>query len=263
MGPVRSRRRRRPCVRSRPRNSKSEVTDFCVGSGYRLYNPSTGRWPNRDPLGDKAFLDKESRKRGRRAAKRFHEEALLPSYVFVRNSPVTQIDAEGLALTLPPATWPAVAAGAAGFGVGCLIDRGGCWARVVSALCEGERAANRVAPDGSEHHSRPLLCRADYNYDIQPREGDDADLLTHCITACRLTQDPPWPCWGAGGALKALQSREDRASAGSIIDWRNNNVGSGVGINIGPQGDCVQGCLDALNNRLLYTIENGHPSPEH
>jgi hypothetical protein len=63
--------------------------------------------------------------------------------------------------------------------------------------------------------------------------------------------------------LKALQSREDRASAGSIIDWRNNNVGSGVGINIGPQGDCVQGCLDALNNGLLYTIVNGRPFPEH
>ncbi len=50
MGVPCSRRRNRRLSRSRPRNSKSELTAFCVGSGYRLYNPSTGRWLSRDPI---------------------------------------------------------------------------------------------------------------------------------------------------------------------------------------------------------------------
>jgi len=32
--------------------------------GYRFYNPTLGRWLNRDPLGDEAFLKQYSIKKG-------------------------------------------------------------------------------------------------------------------------------------------------------------------------------------------------------
>ncbi len=89
MGPVRSRRRRRLHSRSRPRNSESEIPAFCVGSGYRLYNPSTGRWPNRDPLGEPGF----ELTRGKRP------DALGDGpnlYAFVANLPVGRVDFFGL-----------------------------------------------------------------------------------------------------------------------------------------------------------------------
>jgi RHS repeat-associated protein len=199
--------------------------------GYRFYNPSTGRWPNRDPIGEKG---------GRNL------------YGFVYNNPVGLVDGDGrVHIVIPPVVI------AIGVGLGYCADVAGCRLHVNNELCKAARDANRVAPDGSEHHTDAFLCRNTYR-DVTPREGDHADLLTHCIAACRLAQRP-FPCLGPDGALAELQRRESRESAGSEIDWRNNNVGSGVGINIGPKGDCVQGCLDALGAGLLYTIANGRP----
>ncbi|MGA1238339.1 MAG: RHS repeat-associated core domain-containing protein, partial [Limisphaerales bacterium] len=44
-------------------------------SGYRLYNPSTGRWPNRDPIGEAGGIN---------------------LYGFVANGPTYSIDSSGL-----------------------------------------------------------------------------------------------------------------------------------------------------------------------
>jgi len=219
---------------------------------YRVYQPSTGRWLNRDSINEFGFKILAGR-----THRPFYKDEEKTFYGFVGNYPIIGIDADGLAIAIPPWAWPV----AAGIGVGYCYDIAHCRAKVFDALCLAERDANRVAPDGSEHHSHPFLCRNTYRLDDdEVQEGQDADLLTHCIAACRLTQHP-WPCFGPDNALEILQSRETRATVGSEIDWRNNNVGSGVGINIGPKGDCVQGCLDALNSGLLYTIVNGQPAP--
>jgi RHS repeat-associated protein len=82
MGAARSRRRRRLRSRPRPRHSESEISAFCVGSGYRLYNPSTGRWPSRDPIGELG-----------------HDGANL--YAFVRNTPVNLVDTDGRESWIP------------------------------------------------------------------------------------------------------------------------------------------------------------------
>jgi len=57
--------------------------------GYRYYDPSTGRWPNRDPIGEPGF-ELMRRRRGR-----------VPSldgnlYGFVGNNPINLFDALGL-----------------------------------------------------------------------------------------------------------------------------------------------------------------------
>jgi RHS repeat-associated protein len=75
MHAARSRHRRRLHSRPRLRNSKSEISAFCVGSGYRFYNPSPGRWVNRDPIGEKGGAN---------------------LYGFLRNSPIHAIDPRGL-----------------------------------------------------------------------------------------------------------------------------------------------------------------------
>ncbi len=63
--------------------------------GYRYYDPDTGRWPNRDPLGEPGF-----------EALRGGEIDLLGDgqnlYQFVKNNPVTWIDLLGLKRQLTP-----------------------------------------------------------------------------------------------------------------------------------------------------------------
>jgi RHS repeat-associated protein len=50
-----------------------DETDF-IYYGYRFYNPSTGRWPNRDPIGEKGGLN---------------------LYVFAHNTPINAFDPDG------------------------------------------------------------------------------------------------------------------------------------------------------------------------
>ncbi len=64
--------------------------------GYRYYKPSTGTWPNRDPLGDEAFLRGQTKGKSRRTQKHLVEHGNLPSYLFVKNSPLGKIDTLGL-----------------------------------------------------------------------------------------------------------------------------------------------------------------------
>jgi RHS repeat-associated protein len=65
---------------------------FCgVVSGRRYYNPSTGRWQSRDPIGDFGFQEKLSTDR--------IEEGNGPNlYAFVNNAPTTHYDVLGLFL---------------------------------------------------------------------------------------------------------------------------------------------------------------------
>jgi RHS repeat-associated protein len=67
--------------------------------GYRYYNPSTGRWPNRDPLGDVVFFQEHSRGKKEEALRQLAKQAELPSYVFVQNDPEDRSDYLGLAIS--------------------------------------------------------------------------------------------------------------------------------------------------------------------
>jgi RHS repeat-associated protein len=64
--------------------------------GFRFYEPGLQRWPNRDPLANGSFLtryyDGKSEKQ-RRLAK---EHSFKHAYLYVQNSPLTTIDANGL-----------------------------------------------------------------------------------------------------------------------------------------------------------------------
>ena len=58
---------------------------------HRYYNPSTGNWPNRDPLGEPGF----ELLRGKQASASAGEPN---RYLFVKNSPLQNIDPDGLDL---------------------------------------------------------------------------------------------------------------------------------------------------------------------
>jgi RHS repeat-associated protein len=64
--------------------------------GYRYYNPSTGRWISRDPLGDPAFPHQNRARVFSESHVRPQDDLLLPAYAFVRNDPAGRVDLFGL-----------------------------------------------------------------------------------------------------------------------------------------------------------------------
>jgi RHS repeat-associated protein len=64
--------------------------------GYRYYAPSTGRWINRDPLGDRAFLKQQAQGKTQKERRNLYREALRPAYLFSANAPVSNYDCFGL-----------------------------------------------------------------------------------------------------------------------------------------------------------------------
>jgi RHS repeat-associated protein len=63
--------------------------------GYRYYDPSTGRWPNRDPINEPGF----NLVRGKSGTFDLDEERAI--YCFVRNDPISRSDVHGLGLCAP------------------------------------------------------------------------------------------------------------------------------------------------------------------
>ena len=64
--------------------------------GYRYYDPSAGRWPNRDPLGDEAFFTLYAQGKSRIERTQLRAESLKPLYAFVGNDPLNHVDLFGL-----------------------------------------------------------------------------------------------------------------------------------------------------------------------
>jgi RHS repeat-associated protein len=64
--------------------------------GYRYYKPSTGTWPNRDPLGDKKFYDDYVEGKSDLEVISLLSESLSPTYTFTGNNSINQIDVLGL-----------------------------------------------------------------------------------------------------------------------------------------------------------------------
>ena len=68
--------------------------------GYRYYDPVTGRWPSRDPIGEKAFFDSYTAGKSDKDKSHLGIESLKGRYGFLENSPTNKIDENGLAMKL-------------------------------------------------------------------------------------------------------------------------------------------------------------------
>jgi RHS repeat-associated protein len=68
--------------------------------GYRYYDPGTGRWLGRDPLGDEAFLILFTADKSEAVEFRFRAEGLKAAYLFVNNNAVWFVDPTGLETVL-------------------------------------------------------------------------------------------------------------------------------------------------------------------
>jgi len=68
--------------------------------GYRYYNPSTGRWLSRDPIGDIAFCEQNLQNVDSDRLDQLASDANDPEYLFVKNSPLNNVDWLGLNTTI-------------------------------------------------------------------------------------------------------------------------------------------------------------------
>jgi len=83
-----------PMAKTNPFRFSTKYQDEETGLvyyGYRYYDPSTGRWPNRDPIGEPGF---ELLRRKQASASTGEPNR----YLFVKNNPLQNIDPEGLDL---------------------------------------------------------------------------------------------------------------------------------------------------------------------
>jgi len=64
--------------------------------GYRYYQPATGRWISRDPLGEASFFREFTRRAGRSEVTRLSRASRLPPYLFIDNDPIGNFDYLGL-----------------------------------------------------------------------------------------------------------------------------------------------------------------------
>ena len=67
-----------------------------VQDALAFYNPSTGRWLNRDPIGEEAFFQTYTTSWTWRKRQRARIETLKPAYDFLANDSIDSIDAVGL-----------------------------------------------------------------------------------------------------------------------------------------------------------------------
>jgi hypothetical protein len=80
---------------------------FASQDAQAFYNPSPGRWLNRDPLVDNVFLASYLERSSRSEHKRLRLEILQPVASFLRNDPVDKIDFYGLIGLQDPLDVPA------------------------------------------------------------------------------------------------------------------------------------------------------------
>ena len=161
--------------------------------GYRYYKPSTGTWPNRDPMGEVGF-------------EVLHKGSASPlagdmnRYLFVRNDPNGLIDSDGLGVIVIPIPVGGVGAGAGigvggaigiglgvGVGAGLLLDTytpvgsiGTAIANRVCPLKQYKTEACRKIADWVDPTTGRRFCRfrCDYSEEIIPREGTGCDKST-------------------------------------------------------------------------------------
>jgi RHS repeat-associated protein len=64
--------------------------------GYRYYQPQTGRWLSRDPLGDVSFYQAYSQGMSRSAKRQLRQFHVQAGYDFLKNRPAAHVDVLGL-----------------------------------------------------------------------------------------------------------------------------------------------------------------------
>ena len=185
------------------------------------YDPAAQRWINRDPIGEVGGINLSETAGNNRLQKR-------DSWGHAAD--------ESNPILLP-------------YLLGCGINNWLCRRHRDAVLAISEAEANANAPDGSTHRGQGAV------------PGNDADLLTHCIASCELARHPG-PCGGPDRALDFMQEREAGSDPATLIDRLNNEVGFGIGISAQFEGrTCLDSCLTALEQGLLYTILSGAPFP--
>ena len=183
--------------------------------GHRFYSPETGRWANRDPLGDwvnaAQFLasgppsDRE---------RRLQRLSALPEYRFVDNRSSDQIDLLGLVNWKEKKCFWCVSPS--------VVDQAAFYA--ISAWAKAY-AAHRYPP-------------------VPPSTIDtpEANAYRHCIWACRLTKE-----FGAGKAMGFELCHELHTPGGTDADTQtdihNNAIGNAFGLS---SGSCLTQCDGAM-----------------
>jgi RHS repeat-associated protein len=88
--------------------------------GYRYYDPVTGRWPSRDPLGDLSFFESYTKDLNDAAVSHFYRESLKMPYLMIDNQIVNKYDIHGLAGPLVPAAAAVILLKALDLAAGCV-----------------------------------------------------------------------------------------------------------------------------------------------
>lgn len=96
---------------------------------------------------------------------------------------------------------------------------------------------------------------------MHPQEGSPSDMLTHCVASCEIAKNEG-VCIAAGTDIrKRWQNRENPLTRpGNRMDYENNKVGFGIA---DSGGDCKKGCVKALNEGKLWTIDQVPPNTPH
>jgi hypothetical protein len=77
-----------------------------VQNAQAFYNPSTGRWLSRDPIGEENFFQSYVQKVSKAELEKWRLASLKPHYNFVHNNPANVVDTEGLFWWPPPIYFP-------------------------------------------------------------------------------------------------------------------------------------------------------------
>ena len=190
--------------------------------GLRFYSPGLGRWRNREPLGDEAFLRRDPLGKSglaRRQLKILSSRERL--YNFTSNDPLNQFDILGLIGVCGPRRVPGCPPG---------VDNACC-------LCAQPVGANVLVQ----------LARHDID------GGDNAgggNAFRHCLAACQSVRTCGRQC-----AQSFWDGRETPGVPADDQDLANNAVGYGV------TGSCWEGCMRAWRGGSLNCQGNPCPPP--
>ena len=157
----------------------------------------------------------------------------LNLYRFVGNDPATRSDPHGLQYQLGRA-----------ISQGMMLCK--CRSVVQDAMYGAEAWANANFGGPGQTHNNA---------------GSIADMLTHCVGACEVAKNEA-VCLAAGiNARDYLQGREHPdESSDDKMDYENNKIGLQIA---DSGGDCKKGCLQALAEGKLWTIDRRPPHRAH